>query len=154
MLLDSHKRPIKDLRISVTDRCNFRCTYCMPFDEYDEWIDRRELLTYEEISRVAAIFLELGVEKIRLTTIPSAWAATLKSARGNLPGPFTEPTPVTVATMTLPMSKPMPKPREQGPMRSRSPAIDVIRGKGRSITQAPISSMTFNVKIAIRISMR
>jgi GTP 3',8-cyclase len=67
MLLDSLKRPIKDLRISVTDRCNFRCTYCMPFDEYDEWIDRRELLTYEEITRVAAIFLELGVEKIRLT---------------------------------------------------------------------------------------
>jgi cyclic pyranopterin phosphate synthase len=67
MLLDALSRPVKDLRISVTDRCNFRCTYCMPFDEYDEWIDRRELLTYEEITRVAAIFLELGVEKIRLT---------------------------------------------------------------------------------------
>jgi cyclic pyranopterin phosphate synthase len=67
MLLDALNRPVKDLRISVTDRCNFRCTYCMPFDEYDEWIDRRELLTYEEITRVAAIFLELGVEKIRLT---------------------------------------------------------------------------------------
>ncbi|HET7840450.1 MAG TPA: GTP 3',8-cyclase MoaA [Terriglobia bacterium] len=67
MLLDTLKRPVKDLRISVTDRCNFRCTYCMPFEEYDEWIDRHELLTYEEIVRVAAIFLGLGVEKIRLT---------------------------------------------------------------------------------------
>lgn len=67
MLLDAHHRPVKDLRISVTDRCNFRCTYCMPFDEYDEWIDRRELLSYEEITRVAAIFLQLGAEKIRLT---------------------------------------------------------------------------------------
>jgi GTP 3',8-cyclase len=67
MLLDAHHRPVRDLRISVTDRCNFRCTYCMPFEEYDEWIDRRELLTYEEIARVAAIFVELGVEKIRLT---------------------------------------------------------------------------------------
>jgi GTP 3',8-cyclase len=67
MLLDTHNRPIKDLRISVTDRCNFRCTYCMPFEEYDEWINRRELLTYEEIGRLAAIFVGLGVEKIRLT---------------------------------------------------------------------------------------
>ncbi len=66
-LLDTLHRPVKDLRISVTDRCNFRCTYCMPFEEYDEWIDRRELLTYEEIVRVATIFLGLGVEKIRLT---------------------------------------------------------------------------------------
>lgn len=67
MLSDTLNRPVKDLRISVTDRCNFRCTYCMPFEQYDEWIDRRELLTYEEIVRVAAIFLELGAEKIRLT---------------------------------------------------------------------------------------
>ena len=67
MLLDAHHRPVKDLRISVTDRCNFRCTYCMPFAEYSDWIERRELLSYEEIARVAAIFLGLGAEKIRLT---------------------------------------------------------------------------------------
>lgn len=67
MLFDAHHRPIKDLRISVTDRCNFRCTYCMPFDEYSAWIDRREMLTYEEMARLAALFLELGAEKIRLT---------------------------------------------------------------------------------------
>jgi GTP 3',8-cyclase len=67
MLLDAHNRPVKDLRISVTDRCNFRCTYCMPFEEYSAWIERNELLTYEEIARVAAIFLELGADKIRLT---------------------------------------------------------------------------------------
>jgi GTP 3',8-cyclase len=66
MLLDTLNRPVKDLRISVTDRCNFRCTYCMPFEEY-EWINRRELLTYEEIARVAALFVRLGVDKIRLT---------------------------------------------------------------------------------------
>jgi GTP 3',8-cyclase len=67
MLLDAHHRPVKDLRISVTDRCNFRCTYCMPFEEYSAWIERKELLTYEEITRVAAIFLGLGADKIRLT---------------------------------------------------------------------------------------
>jgi len=66
MLLDRYKRPIRDLRISVTDRCNFRCTYCMPFDEY-VWIDKREVLTFEEITRLASLFAELGANKIRLT---------------------------------------------------------------------------------------
>ena len=66
MLRDTHQRPVKDLRISVTDRCNFRCTYCMPLDEY-EWIDRREILSYEELARLAGIFVGLGVDKIRLT---------------------------------------------------------------------------------------
>src|SRR5437660_11925933 len=64
--LDRLQRPMRDLRISVTDRCNFRCTYCMPFDEYT-WIERREVLSFEEIERLARIFLGLGVEKIRLT---------------------------------------------------------------------------------------
>ncbi len=50
----------------MTDRCNFRCTYCMPFDEY-EWIDKKEILTFEEITRLAKIFVQLGVDKIRLT---------------------------------------------------------------------------------------
>lgn len=66
MLVDALKRPIKDLRISVTDRCNFRCSYCMPLDEY-EWINKKEILTFEEISRLANLFVGLGVEKIRLT---------------------------------------------------------------------------------------
>ena len=66
MLVDGYKRPIKDLRISVTDRCNFRCVYCMPHDEY-EWIDKKEILSFEEITRLVKIFVQLGVEKIRLT---------------------------------------------------------------------------------------
>jgi GTP 3',8-cyclase len=66
MLHDIFSRALKDLRISVTDRCNFRCTYCMPLDEY-EWIDRREILTFEEIARLAGLFVQLGVEKIRVT---------------------------------------------------------------------------------------
>lgn len=63
---DRYQRPIKDLRISVTDRCNFRCTYCMPLDEY-EWIDKKEILTFEEITRLATLSVRLGVDKIRLT---------------------------------------------------------------------------------------
>ena len=66
MLTDQFHRPLRDLRISVTDRCNFRCTYCMPFDHYD-WIDKREILTYEEICRVVRLAVPLGVRKIRLT---------------------------------------------------------------------------------------
>ena len=66
MLIDTYKRPLKDLRISVTDRCNFRCTYCMPLDEY-EWIEKKEILTFEEIARLAKLSIEFGVEKIRLT---------------------------------------------------------------------------------------
>ena len=64
--LDVFHRPIRDLRISVTDRCNFRCSYCMPFDEY-KWMARSEVLSFEEIERLARIFVGLGVEKIRLT---------------------------------------------------------------------------------------
>jgi cyclic pyranopterin phosphate synthase len=64
--LDRFRRAMRDLRISVTDRCNFRCTYCMPFDEYT-WIERREVLSFEEIERLARVFLGFGIEKIRLT---------------------------------------------------------------------------------------
>jgi cyclic pyranopterin phosphate synthase len=66
MLTDAFNRPVKDLRISVTDRCNFRCTYCMPLDQY-EWINKKEILTFEEIARIAKLFVECGVDKIRLT---------------------------------------------------------------------------------------
>ena len=66
MLRDRLNRPIQDLRISVTDRCNFRCLYCMPLSEYN-WIARAEILSYEEIERLARIFTGLGVSKIRLT---------------------------------------------------------------------------------------
>lgn len=65
-LRDAYNRPIKDLRISVTDRCNYRCTYCMPLEEY-VWIDRSEILSFEEITRLARLFVGLGVEKIRIT---------------------------------------------------------------------------------------
>jgi cyclic pyranopterin phosphate synthase len=53
-LVDSFGRVVRDLRISVTDRCNFRCTYCMPAEGMT-WLDRSEVLTYEEIERVARI---------------------------------------------------------------------------------------------------
>jgi len=68
--LDTLGRGLHDLRISVTDRCNFRCTYCMPkevFDRNHSFLPHRDLLTFEEIERVARTFVSLGVEKIRLT---------------------------------------------------------------------------------------
>jgi cyclic pyranopterin phosphate synthase len=67
---DALSRPLRDLRLSVTDRCNFRCVYCMPKEVFGRdftFAKRGELLTYEEMARVAAVFVTLGVEKIRLT---------------------------------------------------------------------------------------
>ena len=68
--VDTLGRPVRDLRISVTDRCNFRCSYCMPksvFGQDYRFMDRKELLSFEELERVARAFVRLGVEKIRLT---------------------------------------------------------------------------------------
>lgn len=67
---DKLNRPLRDLRISVIDRCNFRCQYCMPAEIYGPdfaFLPKSELLSYEEIERLAKIFVQLGVEKIRLT---------------------------------------------------------------------------------------
>jgi cyclic pyranopterin phosphate synthase len=67
---DTLGRPLRDLRVSVTDRCNFRCVYCMPKEVYGRdyaFLPRRDLLTFEEIARLAQVFAGLGVEKIRLT---------------------------------------------------------------------------------------
>jgi cyclic pyranopterin phosphate synthase len=67
---DTFGRPLRDLRISVTDRCNFRCVYCMPKEVYGRdfrFLERRELLTFEEIARAARVFVALGVTKIRIT---------------------------------------------------------------------------------------
>ena len=69
-LIDQRQRRVRDLRISVTDRCNFRCVYCMPkavFDDDYSFLPRKQLLSFEEIGRVARIFVDQGVEKIRLT---------------------------------------------------------------------------------------
>ena len=69
-VLDAFGRPLRDLRISVTDRCNFRCTYCMPkkvFGKDYRFLDRKELLTFEEITRVARASVDVGVAKLRLT---------------------------------------------------------------------------------------
>ncbi len=69
-LLDQRKRPLRDLRISVTDRCNFRCSYCMPKEIFNNdyvYLPHSALLSFEEITRTAQSFIALGVEKLRLT---------------------------------------------------------------------------------------
>src|SRR6476660_4495683 len=68
--IDTMGRPVRDLRISVTDRCNFRCVYCMPKEVFGRgyrFMDRKELLSFEEIERLARAFVAHGVEKIRIT---------------------------------------------------------------------------------------
>lgn len=69
-VIDQYGRPLRDLRISLTDRCNFRCGYCMPralFGADHAFLPRRELLSFEEIARLAAVFSRIGVRKLRLT---------------------------------------------------------------------------------------
>jgi cyclic pyranopterin phosphate synthase len=69
-VVDTFGRPIRDLRVSVTDRCNFRCVYCMPKEVFGHdyrFLERRELLTFEEIERLARVFVGHGVRKIRIT---------------------------------------------------------------------------------------
>ena len=69
-MFDALNRPLRDLRISVTDRCNFRCTYCMPKEVFGadfQFLPRADLLSFEEITRLARIFVDQGVEKVRLT---------------------------------------------------------------------------------------
>src|SRR5262245_28427659 len=69
-LADTRGRPMRDLRISVTDRCNFRCTYCMPREVFGadyKFLPQESILSFEEIARLARVFTGLGVEKIRLT---------------------------------------------------------------------------------------
>jgi cyclic pyranopterin phosphate synthase len=65
-LFDGHGRPIEDLRVSVTDRCNFRCQYCMPAEGLP-WLERAEVLTFEEIARVVGVCASMGVGDVRLT---------------------------------------------------------------------------------------
>jgi len=68
--LDTRGRPLRDLRISVTDRCNFRCVYCMPREAFGPdhaFLPRSEILTFEEITRLAGVFTRIGVRKVRLT---------------------------------------------------------------------------------------
>lgn len=69
MVTDTRNRPLRDLRISVTDRCSFRCGYCMPRELYDdhEYLDRESVLSYGEIRRITRLATDLGVRKVRLT---------------------------------------------------------------------------------------
>ena len=85
--LDQLGRPLRDLRVSVTDRCNLRCPYCMPAEIFGEryaFLPRPELLSFEEIERLARLFVELGVEKLRITGGEPLLRASLPQLVGRL----------------------------------------------------------------------
>ena len=84
---DGFARPMRDLRISVMDRCNFRCPYCMPRETYHEryrFLGSRERLSFEEIVRLARLFAQLGVRKLRLTGGEPLLRANLPDLIGDL----------------------------------------------------------------------
>ncbi|NNG22686.1 GTP 3',8-cyclase MoaA [Telluria aromaticivorans] len=103
-LVDALGRPLHDLRISVTDRCNFRCVYCMPKEVFDKdyaYLPHSELLSFEEITRVARIFIAHGVEKIRLTGGEPLLRKNLERLVGMLralPTPSGRPLDLTLTT--------------------------------------------------------
>src|ERR1043166_27038 len=133
MTLDSLGRPMRDLRISVTDRCNFRCTYCMPFDEYT-WIHRDEVLTFEEIERVARIFLPLGVQKIRLTGGEPLMRRDLDRLVGRLAG--LSPSLDLSLTTNGALLKSQAQPLHDAGLRRINVSIDTLRPERfRAITQ-------------------
>ncbi|MGZ4133422.1 MAG: GTP 3',8-cyclase MoaA, partial [Actinomycetota bacterium] len=88
-LVDTFGRVADDLRVSVTDRCNFRCTYCMPAEGL-QWLPKTELLTFEELTRLAALFVRLGVRSIKVTggepTVRADLPALVRMLRGAGPG--------------------------------------------------------------------
>ncbi|MDN5942166.1 MAG: radical SAM protein, partial [Nitrospira sp.] len=65
-VVDIYGRPLRSLRLSVTDRCNLRCSYCMPEQDY-VWLPREDVLTFEEMARLTGYFTDLGVDRVRLT---------------------------------------------------------------------------------------
>src|SRR6202000_598267 len=87
--LDRLGRPLHDLRISVMDRCNFRCPYCMPkeqFHEHYQFLNSRERLSFDEITRLTTLFAALGVQKVRLTGGEPLLRANLADLIGDLTG--------------------------------------------------------------------
>jgi cyclic pyranopterin phosphate synthase len=101
---DTRARPLRDLRISVTDRCNFRCTYCMPRDTFDSnhvFLPHAQLLSFEEMTRAAAVFVRLGVRKIRLTGGEPLLRKNIETLIGMLAGlrtPDGDPLELTLTT--------------------------------------------------------
>ena len=84
-ILDQLRRPLGSLRVSVTDRCNMRCRYCMPEAEY-VWLPRASILTFEEIARLVGVFARLGVAKVRLTGGEPLLRHDLPCGSGHLSG--------------------------------------------------------------------
>ena len=92
-ITDRLGRPLRDLRISVTDRCNFRCRYCMPREVFGAdfaFLPRSEILSFEEITRLARIFADHGVQKIRLTggepTLRAELPTLIQMLKETIPG--------------------------------------------------------------------
>jgi cyclic pyranopterin phosphate synthase len=80
---DTLGRPLRNLRLSVTDRCNLRCAYCMPEAEY-AWLPRADILRFEEIGRLIEVFTRLGVDRVRLTGGKAARSPRRRRARAHL----------------------------------------------------------------------
>jgi cyclic pyranopterin phosphate synthase len=126
-LVDPFGRVIKDLRISVTDRCNFRCTYCMP-EEGMEWLPRSEVMSFEEIERLARLFVErYGVEGIRLTGGEPTVRAHLPVLVGKLARLAGPAGPIDLAMTTNGATlRPLARPLREAGLRRVNVSLDTL----------------------------
>jgi hypothetical protein len=118
-LIDTLDRPLRSLRLSVTDRCNIRCQYCMPEQEY-AWLPRESILAFEEVGRLVDVFTGVGVDRLRITGGEPLLRRDLPSRSASTPcGPnASASSPATISS--APCSRASTQPLRRASRRSRS----------------------------------
>jgi len=157
-LTDTLQRPLRDLRISVTDRCNLRCTYCMPREAFGNdhvFLPRAELLSFEEITRLARSFIGLGVHKIRLTggePLLRRNIAQLVEMLAKLNTPAGKPVEVTLTTNAVLLSRQAQSLRDAGLARL-SVSLDGLSDevfRRMSDSEVPVKTVLDGIDAALR----
>jgi len=155
---DALQRPLRDLRISVTDRCNLRCTYCMPraiFNKDHVFLPRAELLSFEEIARLARSFIALGVHKIRLTGGEPLLRRNLEqliAMLAKLNTPAGKPVEITLTTNAVLLSRQAQSLRDAGLARL-SVSLDGLSDETfsrMSDSKVPVSTVLDGIAAALR----
>lgn len=141
MIIDTLQRPLRDLRVSVTDRCNMRCRYCMPKEVFGpgfRFLPRRELLSFEEITRIVGAFARVGVRKVRLTGGEPLLRAELPRLVGMLAAvPGIEDLALTTNGSLL---RALAKPLREAGLRRITVSLDTLdRDRFRAITDSAVS---------------
>ncbi len=156
-ILDTLQRPMRALRVSVTDRCNFRCTYCMPRDVFGSsyrFLNRSEILSFEEIERLVAIFARLGVAKVRLTggePLLRKDLPTLVGALRSIPG-ISELTLTTNGVLLRDLAEPL-KSAGLDRVTVSLDSLDPQRFQAIADTRVPLATVLEGIEEARRVGL-